>query len=193
MSPDYNSKDIERFWSKVAITNDPNQCWLWKGKPSPKGYGVFGSNNMNRRAHRVVWEITYGVIPETLDVLHTCDIRNCVNPSHLFLGTHQDNMEDRNRKNRQAQGERHPNAKLTESDVLEIRRIYKKHSRIYGSRALAKVFNVSQAVIIEVVTRRTWKSVRSLREQLDNCIVFLEENQNSTNHLWLDMWQEEIS
>lgn len=94
-------KHTYEFWSKVAITDD-DKCWLWNGACNWKGYGVTWWQKKFNRAHRVSWLITNGNIPNGLFVLHTCDVRNCVNPKHLFLGTHQDNMKDMTAKGRHA-------------------------------------------------------------------------------------------
>ena len=79
------------FWSKV---NKTNTCWLWIGGKTKDGYGTCS----NGYAHRQSWKIHYGDIPRGLLVLHTCDIRNCVNPNHLWLGTILDNIKDRDNK-----------------------------------------------------------------------------------------------
>ena len=89
----------ERFWSKVRVTA---RCWWWEGFCEPDGYGLVGlfSSLMITRAHRAAWLLTNGPIPAGLHVLHRCDNPPCVNPDHLFLGTHGDNMRDARLKGR---------------------------------------------------------------------------------------------
>lgn len=88
----------DRFWVKVEKSD---RCWSWKSKVHRHtGYGVFTINYRDHRAHRVAWELTYGPIPADLWVLHHCDNTICVRPDHLFLGTHQDNMDDAKAKGR---------------------------------------------------------------------------------------------
>lgn len=83
----------ERFWDKVEKSCG---CWIWKGKKSDSGYGiVYVSASRRRMAHRVALELSSGeAVPDEIDVLHSCDNPPCVNPAHLFLGTHTDNMRD---------------------------------------------------------------------------------------------------
>src|SRR5439155_563058 len=88
----------ERFWSKVDKTST---CWLWKGAKDSSGYGWVGNGQHKTiTTHRLIWELTFGSIPKGLWVLHTCDVRNCVNPAHLWLGTNTDNQRDASRKGR---------------------------------------------------------------------------------------------
>src|SRR5581483_2912402 len=94
-----------RFWAKASIRSGDG-CWEWKGKGSGNGYGGFYAHGKHRLAHRVAWELRNGVIPDGMHVLHHCDNRRCVNPAHLFLGTHNDNMADMCAKGRQAKGDR---------------------------------------------------------------------------------------
>ena len=118
------NKDRNRFLSKV--TYEPNSgCWLWLACGHPTGYGRFGLGNDVLFAHRAAYLLFVGTIPEGMLVCHKCDVRDCVNPDHLFLGTYKDNMQDASRKNRIVTPERHvigsTTPKLSRNDVLEIR------------------------------------------------------------------------
>jgi hypothetical protein len=94
----------DRFWSKVRKAG-PAECWLWLGAHGKRSYGKFWDGSAYLDAHRFVWRISNGAIPDGLFVLHTCDVRLCVNPAHLWLGTHADNMRDMTAKGRQCRGE----------------------------------------------------------------------------------------
>jgi hypothetical protein len=89
----------EKFWRKVGPENESG-CRLWLASCDSRGYGHIWDKGKLRIAHRVAWELTNGPIPDGLWVLHRCDVRRCVNPAHLFLGTHDDNMHDMVRKGR---------------------------------------------------------------------------------------------
>lgn len=99
----------ERFWEKVnkdgpTHPNCEAQCWVWAGSLNTKGYGLISSNGGNIVTHRISYELHNGSIPDGLLVLHRCDRPSCVNPNHLFLGTHQDNMDDMAAKGRSTRG-----------------------------------------------------------------------------------------
>jgi hypothetical protein len=111
-------------------------------------------------AHRVAYELANGPIPEGLNVLHNCpggDNPACVNPEHLFLGTLGDNNTDRDTKGRSAKGTDLPNAKLNETRVRAIRTRYEAGG--ITQRQLAEEHRVHEAVICNVVNRKTWKHV----------------------------------
>lgn len=138
-------------------------CWEWLGLKRPNGYGYFTANKVLYSAHREVYKLKKGDIPNGLIVLHTCDNPPCVNPEHLILGTSKDNSEDMVRKGRSNKGEDRYNSKLTNIDVLEIRSIYRNVK--YGKRTkmrhiLAEEFNVSPVTIKFVVENRNWKDVQ---------------------------------
>lgn len=114
---------LRRFNQKWAkdINSD---CHLWSASRDAAGYGHFSMGHQNTvKAHRVSWELNYGLIPPGMHVLHRCDNPPCVNPNHLFLGTHLDNMRDCVSKGRRnfSVGESRPEAKVSERDVLDIR------------------------------------------------------------------------
>lgn len=93
-------KSIEnRFWNLVSIKTK-DDCWEWEASFDGKGYGQFNIDGRTYRSHRVAWELLNGKIPNGLELCHHCDNPKCVNPNHLFLGTHKDNMHDMKLKGR---------------------------------------------------------------------------------------------
>jgi HNH endonuclease len=147
-----------RFWRQVAM--QPG-CWLWRGACVYSGYGrlPWGTTTAGKRvrknllAHRVSWEINYGPIPPGLLVLHRCDTPACVRPSHLFLGTHADNVADKVAKGRHSHGGTHGRRKLNEKNVRAI-------LRAKGTQAsIAKRYGVSQSHVSVLLARKAWARV----------------------------------
>lgn len=160
----------KRFWQQTR-SGYPDECWVWIGTLNRLGYGRIGLGGKNAKiiaAHRASWVLHQGEIPAGMHVLHSCDNRKCVNPAHLSIGTHAENMRDRDAKGRQAKGlrngrhthpeatvrgDRHPKATLKCGDVLLIRAAYKAGR----TRAeLARAFGVSHNNVSYVVSRKTW-------------------------------------
>lgn len=148
-----------RFWNKVDM-GDPKDCWEWLAGKSSTGYGAFwipaGFSQPGRTvgAHRVAWTLTYGPIPKGLWVLHRCDNPGCVNPYHLFLGTHEDNQADAARKGRMAYGERNASSKLTEEEVRRIRELYATGKWTW--QKLADKFGISDVQVGHIIHREQW-------------------------------------
>ncbi len=158
---DANQPDIvrdslrERFDSKW--TPEPNTgCWLWFGATSSHGYGALKVNGSQQRVHRVSWFLDHGRWPEQC-VLHRCDNPPCVNPAHLFEGTHLDNMTDRRRKRRAAKGVRNGRAKLTEGQIREIRARYATGD--VSAARLGREFGVSSWQTHRIVRSEHWRHV----------------------------------
>lgn len=181
---DAHSIDPADFWKHVDKTA---RCWLWLGSRNYKGYGLYRSF----KAHRVAWLLTFGDIPNGLCVCHACDNPPCVNPSHLWLGTHQANATDKMRKGRYVAslGERHGTKTHPESvargdrnsarlhpdklprgerhgmaklTCIQVAQIIARYaSGTETQRGLAKEFGVSQRQILRIVHGVSWKPFRA--------------------------------
>lgn len=134
---------------------EPNTgCWLWTSTVTRKGYGIFHVSGRKQKAHRVSWKLYVGPIPDGLCVLHRCDTPSCVNPAHLFLGTHADNVADMDKKGRRnaARGEANGHAKLSAADVLDIL----ESGSVMGI-TLAQKYNVSSSLISQIRSGNKWR------------------------------------
>jgi hypothetical protein len=137
----------ERFWSKVDVRGE-DDCWEWIAARNCAGYGVFNIDGFNL-AHRYSFHTERGPIGGI--ICHTCNNPPCVNPAHLYYGTHQDNMLDWLKISKR-RGERHPMAKLTPVDVSEIRAM----GGTMMQREIARKYGVSASCISSILRRKTW-------------------------------------
>lgn len=151
----------ESFWARVRKTKN---CWEWQGALNNTGYGTVAWDGHVYTAHRVAAWLS-GLVKhpskpthaaEPTHVLHKCDNRKCCNPEHFFLGTYKDNQLDAYRKKRRAQprGGAHANAKLTDKQAVEIRRIYRVHG--LTQQTIANRYDVSQTVISKIIRGETY-------------------------------------
>ena len=155
---------VDRFWACTDVRG-ADECWEWQGPLTRGGYGrlFLGTYGRYQTTHRFSWELAKGPIPDGGHVCHTCDNRRCVNPAHLFLGTNRDNIADKVRKGRQARGERMGSAKLTEPQVVEIRKRWSyENARIVD---LAREYGVSPSTVSHIVHGRIWKHVNHLTHE----------------------------
>lgn len=145
------SEEFSRFSQRhTAVLDD--SCWNWTSTMNSEGYGMLSMNGKLIRAHRISFRMFRGELLHGMEVCHRCDNRLCVRPSHLFLGTHKDNMQDMFKKNRRrtVRGEASGRAKLTEEQVKQIRESSDSHA------VLARKFGVYKATVTAIKTRRSW-------------------------------------
>ncbi len=140
------------------VNRQPNGCWEWPGKITTSGYGGVQQAKQQHYVHRFVWEQTNGPIPAGIFVCHTCDNPICCNPAHLFLGTPADNLRDARQKGRTVNpprwvGENHHAAKLTDADVLAIRRAYRDGESIIS---ITRGSPVCRQSVANIVYERGW-------------------------------------
>ena len=152
--PNYAKGSHDPMLRFKGMTKWVGDCLEWQGCRQPNGYGASGT----RAAHRVAYELHKGPIPPGMLIMHSCDNPPCVNPDHLSVGTARDNVLDCINKGRRGgacnQGEKNNTTKLTEVQVLEIRRT---HQRTFGENTrLAKIYGVNQHTISDIVKGKTW-------------------------------------
>jgi hypothetical protein len=147
---------IERFAQKFEVRSLA-ECWPWKGSRKPDGYGNFKLHGRALNAHRVMWIFEHGPISDTkILVCHTCDNRSCVNPNHLFLGTHSDNAQDMKSKGRGRGGRLSARPWLRKFSDEEISIIRKLNDEGYSSRNIANQFGCSHSSIQKIYKRKTY-------------------------------------
>lgn len=166
--------DVAHF-RMLAPRLAPNVCWLWRGAPSVHGYWrlhVGGRKGRRLLAHRLAFALAERLDPGELEVCHACDVRLCVNPAHLFLGTQAENIADAKAKGRMAAGEnhglrKHPERsakgeghgrhKLTTEEVLRMRAQHAWPLPRGIQARIARAFGVSPTTVREVLTGENWK------------------------------------
>lgn len=152
---------VKRFWSKVDKTG-PSGCWLWTGGRFGSGYGCTRWQGKHScMAHRVAYEIVFGDIPKGMFVCHVCDNKECVNPSHLFIGTAKDNSRDMVSKGRSIacsfKGERNPSAKVSSGNVHIVRGLFEKGCSV---REISDRTGIPYSNTWCIAHRRSWRWLR---------------------------------
>ena len=160
---DVNECKQQRFWNRVDMSGD--ECWLWTGYVNHGGYGVFvigtKANPRSVLTHRLSYALCVGPVPPRAYVLHGCDVRACVRPEHLSLGTHAENMGQMLERGRAAEmaGDRNPRAILTAVIVAELRGEYaglRRAEKAHWRAAMAERYGVSERTIRAVLAREKW-------------------------------------
>lgn len=157
----------ERFWARVN-KNGPTpfhvarigECWEWTGSHDRLGYGFVSISGKRRSSHRVSWELSNGCLKPGMHVLHACDNRRCVRPSHLFLGTHRDNMRDMVLKGRSRGG----TCRGSENGYAVLDEVLASEAKLMlasgiSTAAIARRLGVSRGAILAISTGRTWTHV----------------------------------
>lgn len=137
-----------RFWNKVNNRQAGN-CWIWDGAVTKAGYGWFDSQ-IDNYAHRLSWIMHFGYIPEGMLVCHKCDIKRCVNPDHLYLGTSSDNVKDRYKRFPNS-GRGRNYSKLTSQQASDVLRL---HNLGLSNSTIAPEFNVTPQTISNIVREK---------------------------------------
>jgi hypothetical protein len=148
---------IEQKLLRYAVSE--NGCWNWVATKDRDGYGLLTHHRGKQiRAHRASYEFHVAKIPVGLLVCHSCDNPSCINPNHLFVGTSKENTRDMLDKNRRPvlRGERHPNAKLTNNQVTQIKQLRSENRLL---KDIANQFNISFQTVSSITKGTTWNNI----------------------------------
>ena len=155
-----DERTLKRFWSKInkdgpTVKPELGPCWEWTAGKAHYGYGKFTQTEL---AHRLTWQLRHGEITGGLWVLHKCDHTACCNPDHLFLGNHQDNVDDKVSKGRQPRGDWHGKSKITEADAREVRRLYAEGA--LNQREIAARIGAHYCTVWDIIHGKAWRHVK---------------------------------
>jgi hypothetical protein len=147
-----------RLWTHVTKTDT---CWYWTGALDRDGYGRLTDYSSPKpkpvHAHRLSWTLHRGPVPAGLCVLHKCDVRNCVRPDHLFLGTSADNTADMVAKGRHRKGAQINTCKMTEDQVRELLKLTQQG---VPQIELARRYGIDRNSVYRIQTRQNWKHIQ---------------------------------
>lgn len=144
---------ITRIFMKTEVTDT---CWLYKGAINSWGYGSIRIDGKTLHVHRFLYETFFGPLGKNQLCCHTCDVPNCINPAHIFIGSSKDNSDDMRRKNRAAIGSKQGKSKLKEDDIIKIFLLRKEGTL---QKEIAKLFGVTPSIINLILNRKIWKHV----------------------------------
>jgi hypothetical protein len=159
----FPQKAIDRFWDRVDKQRDG--CWRWIMGPTNSGYGLMYVRYLGKRtsqmlsAHRFSYQLHYGPIPKGMSVLHRCDVKLCVNPGHLYLGTARDNARDAQQRGQKKIGEDVSWAKLTAIQVRMARILY--DAGVCSNKELAAKYGLTTGGMYTALSGRSWKGMRA--------------------------------
>lgn len=149
---------IDRFLKKLSKPNRKG-CIKWLGWKNHDGYGKFSVNKKLKFAHRFSYEYYVGKIPDKKNVLHKCDVRDCCNPEHLYIGTQSENNTDAyDRKRRSSLGSKNGHAKLNENEVLYIKEAIRLKTKTCAQ--LARDFKTSESCMHDIKHGRSWRDLK---------------------------------
>jgi hypothetical protein len=151
----YDERVKKRLLKNMKI--DKDGCWMWQKGKDKNGYGICGYKKKTVKAHRLIYFLVNGEIPNKKFVCHKCDNPSCINPDHLFIASPAENSKDMTNKKRQANGNQNWSSKLSIEDVLEIKRMRKEEKLSYLK--ISKRFKVSPHTIYAIIKKKIWKHV----------------------------------
>ena len=161
--------DWRRFWDKVQVVK--NGCWKWTAGSRYRGYGAFKLNGHTVSSHRIVWNSVNGKIPDGKEVCHKCDNPPCVNPEHLFLGSHSDNMKDAYDKGR-----------LPERDMDKIR-----------SKSISKIRKLTKDQLFNILDRfYSGDTIYEISEDMPvspTSISHIKNKDRPSYNDWVEEWE----